>query len=165
MPRERRGEQEIQATTAIATIPNRIGADFWCMAVFPEYFARDFASGYPDLATVAIAYIPDQNLAELKSLKHFLLSFSYRYTSHERAFNKIFEQFLNDVKPKRLVIVMRFNPRGNMTNAYLRTLPEEIGEQTAKATVRLMEMIIAAQGDRRDLVYIDPPLNEESPGS
>ncbi len=81
---------------------------------FPEFTCLCPRSGYPDFATIKINYVPDKKIVELKALKLYLNSFRDVSISHEEATNRIYETLYKKLKPRRLVVVGDFNPRGNV---------------------------------------------------
>ncbi|MDR2033348.1 MAG: preQ(1) synthase [Helicobacteraceae bacterium] len=80
----------------------------------PEFTALCPRSGYPDFATIKIAYIPDQKVVELKALKLYINSFRNRHISHESAANEIYNTLLDALKPRSLKLIADFSPRGNV---------------------------------------------------
>ncbi|MFH1014368.1 MAG: preQ(1) synthase [Nitrospirota bacterium] len=81
---------------------------------FPEFTCLCPRSGYPDFATIAIKYVPDRKIVELKSLKLYLNSFRNASISHEEATNKIYSELEKKLKPRFLEVIGDFNPRGNV---------------------------------------------------
>lgn len=81
---------------------------------FPEFTCLCPRSGYPDFATIAIKYVPDRKIVELKSLKLYLNSFRNMRISHEEATNKIYSELEKKLKPRFLEVTGDFNPRGNV---------------------------------------------------
>lgn len=81
---------------------------------FPEFTCLCPRSGYPDFATIKIAYIPDKKIVELKSLKLYLNSYRDKYMSHEAVTNKIFDDLYRLLEPRFLEVIGDFNPRGNV---------------------------------------------------
>jgi 7-cyano-7-deazaguanine reductase len=81
---------------------------------FAEFTCLCPRSGYPDFATIAINYMPDKKIVELKSLKLYLNSFRDVHISHEAATNKIYSELEKKLKPKFLEVLGDFNPRGNV---------------------------------------------------
>ena len=94
--------------------PNKHKKDYLIKITLPEFMARCPRSGYPDFATVYLEYIPNEWVVELKALKLFINSFINRYISHEDAANEIFDTLYNKLNPKKMKIIMDFNPRGNV---------------------------------------------------
>jgi 7-cyano-7-deazaguanine reductase len=68
----------------------------------------------PDFAEILINYIPGQYLIELKSLKIYLNAYRQEGLFHEEAVNRILDDFISAVKPKRVEIIGRFNVRGGI---------------------------------------------------
>jgi len=70
--------------------------------------------GQPDYATLTIKYVPDQEIIELKSLKFYLTSYRMVETFYEETTNRILDDLVNAVKPKRMDIVAEWNIRGGI---------------------------------------------------
>ena len=70
--------------------------------------------GQPDYATLTIKYVPAQEIIELKSLKFYLTSYRMVETFYEEATNRILDDLVNAVKPKRMDIVAEWNIRGGI---------------------------------------------------
>lgn len=70
--------------------------------------------GAPDFATIGITYIPARRCVELKSLKLYLWSFRNDGIFYERVVNRILDDLVNAVKPKRMSVVGDFNVRGGI---------------------------------------------------
>ncbi len=81
---------------------------------FPEFTCLCPRSGYPDFATIKVAYVPDKKIVELKALKLWLNSFRDQHISHEAATNLIYDKLNAALKPRKLKVVGDFNPRGNL---------------------------------------------------
>jgi 7-cyano-7-deazaguanine reductase len=70
--------------------------------------------GQPDYATITIRYVPDKQIIELKSLKFYLTSYRMVEIFFEEATNRILDDLVNAVKPKRMEIVAQWNIRGGI---------------------------------------------------
>jgi 7-cyano-7-deazaguanine reductase len=70
--------------------------------------------GAPDFATISITYVPGRQCVELKSLKYYLWSFRNEGIFYERAVNRILDDLVKAVKPKRMSVVGDFNVRGGI---------------------------------------------------
>ena len=70
--------------------------------------------GAPDFATISITYIPGKLCVELKSLKFYLWSFRNDGIFYERVVNRILDDLVKAVKPKRMSVVGDFNVRGGI---------------------------------------------------
>jgi 7-cyano-7-deazaguanine reductase len=70
--------------------------------------------GQPDYATITIKYVPDKQIIELKSLKFYLASYRMVEIFYEEATNRILEDLVNAVKPRRMEIMAEWNIRGGI---------------------------------------------------
>ena len=70
--------------------------------------------GQPDYATLTIKYVPDKQIIELKSLKFYLASYRIVEIFYEEATNRILEDLINAVKPRRMEILAEWNIRGGI---------------------------------------------------
>ncbi|WP_040483348.1 preQ(1) synthase [Lyngbya aestuarii] len=108
------GEREIQEGHLI-TFPNpRVGRRYEVSISLPEFTCKCPFSGYPDFATLHLAYVPNQRVVELKSLKLYINSYRDRYISHEESINQILDDFVGACDPLEVKLVGDFNPRGNV---------------------------------------------------
>ena len=74
------------------------------------------AKEQPDFAQVYITMYPDEHVVELKSLKKYFFDFRNRLLSYERLINVVYADMMQVYKPKRLRLVMVFNPRGGISS-------------------------------------------------
>ncbi len=110
----RYGEKEI-ANARLEPWPNPSkDRDYTIEITFPEFTCLCPRSGYPDFATMRFEYVPDEFIVELKSLKLYLNSYRSLHISHEEAANRIFQDFVEAIKPRRLKLTADFHPRGNV---------------------------------------------------
>jgi 7-cyano-7-deazaguanine reductase len=70
--------------------------------------------GQPDYAKITIRYIPDKEIVELKSLKFYLVSYRTVEIFFEEATNKILDDLVEVVKPKKMEVVAEWNVRGGI---------------------------------------------------
>ena len=70
--------------------------------------------GQPDYATITIRYSPDQQIIELKSLKFYLTSYRMVEIFFEEATNRILDDLVDAVKPKKMEIITQWNIRGGI---------------------------------------------------
>jgi 7-cyano-7-deazaguanine reductase len=70
--------------------------------------------GAPDFATIHITYVPDAVCVELKSLKLYLWSFRNDGIFYERVVNRILDDLVAAVKPRKMKVVGDFNVRGGI---------------------------------------------------
>ncbi len=71
-------------------------------------------SDFPDFATIAIDYVPNELCVELKSLKLYINAFRPVKIFHEHAVNRILEDFVRACDPVAVDIEGDFNLRGNI---------------------------------------------------
>ncbi|MFC1514505.1 preQ(1) synthase [Candidatus Omnitrophota bacterium] len=84
--------------------------------VTPEFTCICPFSGLPDFATLTIRYTPAKQCIELKSLKFYLFSFRQVRVFNEHVINKIIEDLVAVLKPRRMEITGEFTSRGGITN-------------------------------------------------
>jgi 7-cyano-7-deazaguanine reductase len=82
---------------------------------FPEFTCLCPKTGQPDFAEIIIHYIPDALLVELKSLKIYLNAYRDRGIFHEEAVNRILDDFVTTVRPKKVEVTGKFNVRGGLS--------------------------------------------------
>lgn len=80
----------------------------------PEFTCKCPRSGYPDFATIIVDYTPDELCVELKSWKLYINSFRDIYEYHEAVVNKILDELVAVLSPRKLRVVGDFNRRGNV---------------------------------------------------
>ncbi len=107
------GKNISEATIELWENPNP-ERDYEINISFPEFTCLCPRSGYPDFATIKIAYIPDKKIVELKSLKLYLNSFRNKSISHEESTNVIYHELYLKLRPRFLEVIGDFNPRGNV---------------------------------------------------
>ncbi len=71
-------------------------------------------TGQPDFATVRIAYVPDKLCVELKSLKLYLWSFRNEGAFHEAVTNRILDDLVKALQPRKAEVVGDFLIRGGI---------------------------------------------------
>jgi len=81
----------------------------------PEHTSVCPMTGLPDFGTISITYVPDQNIIELKSLKYYLLQFRNVGIFYEHLVNRILDDLVSVLKPKKMMVVGHFTARGGIT--------------------------------------------------
>jgi 7-cyano-7-deazaguanine reductase len=84
-----------------------------------EITADEFTSlcpitGQPDFATILIRYVPDKRCLESKSLKLYLGAFRMHGAFHEACAQKIADDLVSVLRPKKLFVEGQFLPRGGI---------------------------------------------------
>jgi 7-cyano-7-deazaguanine reductase len=72
-------------------------------------------TGQPDFATVVLTYVPDTLIVELKSLKLYLWTFRDEGAFHEDITNRILDDLVAAIAPRRMMVETRWNARGGIT--------------------------------------------------
>ena len=71
-------------------------------------------TGQPDFATFRINYVPDADCIELKSLKLYMWSFRDEGHFHEAVTNKVLDDLVAKVSPRRMTVEGDFMVRGGI---------------------------------------------------
>lgn len=90
------------------------GREYEVVIRSPEFTCLCPKTGQPDFAEIVITYIPDASLVELKSLKLYLHSYRDRGIFHEEAVNRILDDFVETIRPRRVEVAGTFNVRGGI---------------------------------------------------
>ena len=80
----------------------------------PEFTSVCPVTGQPDFGHIAIEYVPDRLCLESKSLKLYLFSFRNHGVFHEEAVNRVLDDIIRVIKPKRARVTGKFRPRGGI---------------------------------------------------
>jgi 7-cyano-7-deazaguanine reductase len=90
------------------------GRDYEIRVECPEFTCVCPKTGQPDFALITIRYVPDRSCVELKSLKLYLGSFRQEGHFHEAVTNRILDDLVEAVAPRRMSIEADFNIRGGI---------------------------------------------------
>lgn len=102
-------------TKSLETFPNpRPGRDYEIRFECPEFTCLCPKTGQPDFATIRIRYVPDERCVELKSLKLYLWSFRDEGAFHEAVTNRILDDLVAALSPRRMVVEGDFLVRGGI---------------------------------------------------
>lgn len=80
----------------------------------PEFTCLCPKTGQPDFATIRIQYTPAAKCVELKSLKLYLWSFRDEGAFHEAVTNRILDDLVAAVAPRRMTVTGDFFVRGGI---------------------------------------------------
>ncbi len=97
--------------------------DFTC----PEFTCICPRSGFPDFATIYISYTPDKFCVELKSLKLYINKFRNEKVFHEDVTNRILNELVELLQPKKMTVKADFSVRGNIHTVVTATHEKELG--------------------------------------
>ncbi len=104
-----------QPSKAFETFPNpRPGREYTIAFECPEFTCVCPRTGQPDFATLRIEYVPDALCVELKSLKLYLWSFRDEGHFHEDVTNRVLDDLVSALAPKRMSIEGDFMVRGGI---------------------------------------------------
>ena len=80
----------------------------------PEFTCVCPMTGQPDFATIRIRYVPDEWLVELRSLKLYMWSYRDEGAFHEDVTNRILDDLVTTLAPRRMEVVGDWNVRGGI---------------------------------------------------
>lgn len=105
-----------QPSKNLETFPNpKPDRDYEIHFECPEFTCLCPMTGQPDFATILVDYVPDQLCVELKSLKLYLWSFRDEGAFHEAVTNRICDDLVDSLRPRRLTITGKFQIRGGIS--------------------------------------------------
>jgi 7-cyano-7-deazaguanine reductase len=81
----------------------------------PEFTSVCPMTGLPDFGTIEIRYTPHRFIVELKSLKYYLLQFRNVGMFYEHVSNRILDDLVQVLAPKRMEVTGKFTARGGLT--------------------------------------------------
>ena len=95
--------------------------DYTIEIVCPEFTSVCPRTGQPDFGTLTFTYTPDRVCVELKSLKFYLQSYSNDGIFYEDVTNRILDDLVRVLSPRRLTLVARFTARGGIVTSVTTT--------------------------------------------
>jgi len=81
----------------------------------PEYTSVCPRTGLPDFGRIMIRYRPKNKIVELKSLKFYLLQYRNVGIFYEHVVNRILDDLVGVLDPKRMEVIGDFSARGGIT--------------------------------------------------
>jgi len=101
----------------LEVFPNQFpGRDYLIEIVCPEFTSMCPKTGQPDFGTLTFRYVPDATIVELKSLKLYLQAFRNEGIFYEHVTNRILDDIVAVLQPRRLSLEARFTPRGGISS-------------------------------------------------
>ena len=85
----------------------------------PEYTSVCPMTGLPDMGCITIEYVPDQSIIELKSLKYYLLQYRNVGIFYENIVNRILDDLVGLLVPKKMTVTGDFTARGGITTVVM----------------------------------------------
>jgi len=92
--------------------PNR---DYEIEIVCPEFTSVCPKTGQPDFGTLTFRYVPEAKCVELKSLKFYLQRFRNEGIFYENVTNRILDDMVAAIEPRRMTLTAAFTARGGIT--------------------------------------------------
>ena len=87
----------------------------------PEYTSLCPMTGLPDVGCITVRYCPDRKIIELKSLKYYLLQYRNVGIFYEHIVNRILDDLVKVLAPKRMSVTGDFTARGGITTSVTAT--------------------------------------------
>ena len=114
-----------QPSKSLETIPNPNPARPYEIAMeCPEFTCLCPMTGQPDFATIRIAYTPGELCVELKSLKLYLWSYRNEGAFHEAVTNRILDDLVSTLAPRRCEVTGDFYVRGGIHTVVVARYPD-----------------------------------------
>lgn len=100
--------------------------DYTIEIVCPEFTSVCPKTGQPDFGTLTFTYTPDRRCVELKSLKLYLQCFRNEGIFYENVTNRILDDLVAVLAPRRMTLRAAFTPRGGISTT---VVVEHVAEQ------------------------------------
>ena len=88
--------------------------DYWVHFDCPEFTCLCPITGQPDFGHITVRYVPNRLCVESKSLKLYLVAFRNHGAFHESVTNRILDDLVAKLAPRRMVVRGEFNRRGGI---------------------------------------------------
>ncbi len=99
--------------------------DYTIEIVCPEFTSVCPKTGQPDFGTLTFTYTPASLCVELKSLKMYLQRYRNEGIFYETATNRILDDLVAAVAPRRMTLRAAFTARGGITTTVTATFEAE----------------------------------------
>lgn len=114
----------------LETWPSQYPDDYEIAITIPEFTSICPKTGLPDFATLVVTYVPDRRCVELKSFKEYLTAFRSLGIFNENVVNRVLEDLVKALTPRRLVVRGVFTPRGGIQTTVEARFPRTRGGLT-----------------------------------
>lgn len=111
---------------ALETWPSQYTGDYEVVVTIPEFTSICPKTGLPDFATLTVTYVPDRRCVELKSLKEYVNAFRSLGIFNENVVNRVLEDLVAAVRPRRMVVRGAFTPRGGIQTSVEARYPRAV---------------------------------------
>ena len=102
---------------------NQYRRDYTIKIVHPEFTSVCPKTGLPDFGMITVEYIPDRLCLELKSVKHYFLQYRNLGIFMENSVNRILDDVVRAIKPRKCVVTGEFTPRGGIRSVIISEYP------------------------------------------
>jgi 7-cyano-7-deazaguanine reductase len=89
--------------------------DYTIEIICPEFTSVCPKTGQPDFGVLTFTYTPEARCVELKSLKLYLQQFRNAGIFYENVTNRILDDFVAVVQPRRVRLLAEFTARGGIS--------------------------------------------------
>ena len=114
-----------EASRQLSTFANPSpGRDYEIRLECPEFTCLCPMTGQPDFGTIRVTYVPDRLCVELKSLKLYLWSFRDEGAFHEAVTNRILDDLVAALAPRRIAVEADFKVRGGIHTVVVARHPD-----------------------------------------
>lgn len=103
------------------------GRDYTIEIVCPEFTSVCPKTGQPDFGALTFTYVPAEKCVELKSLKLYLQQFRNEGIFYENVTNRILDDLVAVVQPRRMTLVAAFTPRGGISTTVTARFETSLG--------------------------------------
>jgi len=104
-----------QPSRHLEVVPNpHADREYEVALEIPEFTCLCPMTGQPDFATVTVIYVPNEKIVELKSLKLYLWSYRGEGAFHEDVTNRILDDLVACLGPRRMTVHTDWNVRGGI---------------------------------------------------
>ena len=101
------------------------GRDYTIEIVCPEFTSVCPRTGQPDFGTLTVTYTPGGKCVELKSLKLYFQQYRNVGIFYEEATNRVLDDLVAVVQPRRMKIAAAFSARGGITTGVSAIWPDD----------------------------------------
>jgi 7-cyano-7-deazaguanine reductase len=130
-----RSENRLPTSPADATLetfqnkhPQR---DYWIHLDSHEFTSLCPVTGQPDMARIQVRYVPNEKCVETKSYKFYLASYRNQPSFNEDIVNRILNDLLEALAPRRIAVRGTFSPRGGVQLSCQACFPDDAATQMA----------------------------------
>jgi len=99
---------------AIEAWQNQYKRDYTIKVIHPEFTSVCPKTGLPDFGVITVEYVPAKLCLELKSIKYYFLQYRNLGIFMENSVNRILEDIVRAIKPKKCVVTGEFTARGGI---------------------------------------------------